>query len=502
MSYIYEKQTWENGDVITAEKLNHMEDGIKGVSVAVNDASGASFYGAKWNKTTHKLTRTGLAAAIPTDTTNFKHSGSVNENYANPFDGIFPWSDCRLCNIDLDAYLALTENDNIKDCVVAWEGDADFSYQHENGVWKYRPEFYGRSFEDNKDVHYQISAVPVEGWVHYPEVIVGRKRGSAVTRTIDGAEKTILLPVLGMPVKRVAMSTEHTYAKNGGMTLDSIHSIDGSALMFIIEYADINSDAIGLGVTSLYRENEDHFAAAATDSDVVKVVKADASANCIAGAIFDIGTAKGGVQVGSYYIVSVADDATDSTLLDVTLNEAVTVTTEHFWSIHGLINVADEAIGSKSGYIGTNGKCDCYYRGEVLWGNMFNYVLGAYHEKTTNHVWVAPDEESADARNAIDKAVDIDTGVVLSAENGYIGALGFAPAALGLAATGFCTAVGGSSTNPVGDYHYVAVGSDTVLIVGGHAYSGTYGGLFSWYWNSSASSASWYISARPRLKNP
>lgn len=26
----YEKQTWANGDVITAEKLNHMEDGIDG----------------------------------------------------------------------------------------------------------------------------------------------------------------------------------------------------------------------------------------------------------------------------------------------------------------------------------------------------------------------------------------------------------------------------------------------------------------------------------------
>ena len=24
----YEKQTWQNGDIITAEKLNHMEDGI------------------------------------------------------------------------------------------------------------------------------------------------------------------------------------------------------------------------------------------------------------------------------------------------------------------------------------------------------------------------------------------------------------------------------------------------------------------------------------------
>lgn len=28
----YEKQTWECGDTITAEKLNHMEDGIEGAS--------------------------------------------------------------------------------------------------------------------------------------------------------------------------------------------------------------------------------------------------------------------------------------------------------------------------------------------------------------------------------------------------------------------------------------------------------------------------------------
>ena len=27
----YEKQTWVNGDIITAEKLNHMEDGISGL---------------------------------------------------------------------------------------------------------------------------------------------------------------------------------------------------------------------------------------------------------------------------------------------------------------------------------------------------------------------------------------------------------------------------------------------------------------------------------------
>ena len=35
----YEKQTWANGDVITAEKLNHMEDGIAGAGGLVVRAS-------------------------------------------------------------------------------------------------------------------------------------------------------------------------------------------------------------------------------------------------------------------------------------------------------------------------------------------------------------------------------------------------------------------------------------------------------------------------------
>lgn len=47
----YEKQTWVNGDVITAEKLNHMEDGIASggsggvlvVSTVYDDDSGKTY---------------------------------------------------------------------------------------------------------------------------------------------------------------------------------------------------------------------------------------------------------------------------------------------------------------------------------------------------------------------------------------------------------------------------------------------------------------------------
>jgi len=459
-------------------------------------------YGARWNKTTHQMERTGDAAGITTTLTNFAHRGSVNANYSNPFDDIYPWSGCKLCNIDLDAYLALGDGDDILDCVIAWEGDPDFSYTHENGVWKYRPEFWGTSYDGGDGYRYfDITDKAVGGYVHYKPLIRGRWRGVSETRTIDGTEKTILLPKPGMPCKRTAISNIHTYAKNAGMTLDSIFTLDGSILMAIIEAADFNvQSAWGDGVSSLYQESSDLIQAAATGSTVVKVLKANAG-HCIPNAIFDIGTANGGVQVASRYIVSVADDADDSTLVDVTLDAAVTVTTANYWSIHGRINVADEAIGSASGYIGTNGKADCYYRGEVFWGNLWLYVLGAYHQATTNHVWLAKDAKDADGYDAISTANHTDTGIALADAGGWIKTLGFLSRSGVLSAPIFCTEVGGNSTNPEGDYFWVNTTANTILLFGGDASSGAAGGLYA-FWGASAGNSNWDCGGCPTLKTP
>ena len=456
-------------------------------------------YGARWNKTTHAMERTGSAAQITTTLTNFAHRGSINANYNNPFDNIYPWSGCKLCNIDLEAYRALASGQSVRDCIIAWEGDPDFSYTHENGVWKYRPEFYGTSYDGGDGYRYfDITDKPLAGYVHYPEDVVGRWRGIQETRQIDGADKIILLPKPGMPCKRVAMSTIHTYAKNWGATLDNIFCLDGSILMFIIEYADFNcQSALGDGVSAMYRESSDHFTADATDSNQVRIANSVAGA-VIVGSIIDIGTSNGGVQVGSYYVTAFEVDGTDKVL---TLNEAVTVTTANFWSLHGRINIADEDIGSMSGYIGTNGRADCYYRGEVFWGNIWNYVLGAYHQANTNHVWLAKNADEADNYDAINTANHIDTGVALSASGGYIKELGFLSYSGVLSVPIFCTVVGGSSTDPVGDYYYVAVGSNTVLLFGGYAFNGTSDGFYA-SWSYSAGASYWPFGGRPHLKSP
>ena len=474
------------------------------VEKQVQESRNIAHYGARWNKTQAQMTRLYDAASFPTDTKNFGHFGSVNANYSNPFDSIYPWSGIRLCNIDLNLYANLAAGDSITKCVKAWEGDVDFSYEDENGVWRYRPEFYGKSWEDETYRYFDVSEMAIGSYVHYPEAIVGRWHGRAVTLTVGEAEKACLVPSVGMPAKRIAMSTLHTYAKNYGATLDSIFSIDADVLLCIVEFATMNTQkAIGNGVMSMYRQSSDLIAEDATNSNVVKVLASAASAFCIPGAIFDIGTSDGGVQVGSYHVVSVQENIGDAQYLDVTLNEAVTVTAANYWSVHGIINVADEEIGSKSGYIGTNGKCNSYYRGLVLFGNMWLYTLGAYENCKDQHIWIANSDEEADNYDALNTSVHYDTGLVLPGSGGYTKKLGMLSRSGLLSIPVFCTEIGGDSNNPAGDYLYNGVYTfNTVLLRGGPANGGSSDGAFCGYWYAAASNLGWNYAARPRLKNP
>ena len=463
-------------------------------------------YTARWDKVNAAMVRLNDAASFSTDVTNFAYRGSVNANYSNPFDNIYPWSGIKLCNISIDLYRNLVAGDSITKCVTAWEGDANFSYNDANGVWRYRPEFWGKSWEDDTYRYFDVTDQNVHGsnYVHYPEAIVGRWHGRNETLTIGGAEKTCLVPSVGMPAKRIAMSTLHTYAKNYGATIDSIYSIDADTLLCIVEFATMNTqNAIGEGVSDLYRQSSDLIQEDVTNSTTVKVLAEAGSTCCIPGAIFDIGTSNGGNQVGSFTVVSATPNVVDAQYLDVTLDRAVTATTTNYWSVHGLVNVADEAIGSKSGYIGENGKSIAYYRGEELFGNMFFYILGAYRQTGTQHVFIAHDDNEADAADALNASLHIDTGIALSTTEGYVKKLGILSRSGLLCCPPFCTEKGGNPANPVGDYYYSnASAGNTVLICGGLASDGVGDGAFYGLWGEAASSSNWNYAARPRLKNP
>lgn len=461
-------------------------------------------YGARWNKTQAQMTRLYDAASFPTDITNFAHRGSVNANYSNPFDNIYPWAGIKLCNISIDLYRNLAAGDSITKCVTAWEGDVDFSYNDANGVWRYRPEFWGKSWEDDTYRYFDVSEKAIGSYVHYPEAIVGRWHGRNENRTIGGEEKDCLIPSVGMPAKSISMRGLHTRANNFGATLDSIYSVDADTLLCIVEFATMNTqNAIGNGVSNLCRHSSDLIQEDATNSTTVKVLAAAGSTYCIPGAIFDIGTSNGGAQVGSFVVVSATPNVGDAQYLDVTLDQAVTVTGANHWTVHGLVNVADEAIGSKSGYIGTNGKCNAYYRGIVMFGNMWLYILGAYENKDDHHIWIANSDAEADNYDALDTTVHYDTGLVLPTVKGYTKKLGLLSRSGLLSIPAFYVETGGDSSNPVGDFSSNGVyTNNTVLLRGGYAGIDSKAGAFYGFWRYAASLGDWSFSARPRLKNP
>lgn len=459
-------------------------------------------YGVRWNKTVAQMTRMYDAADITTDTSNFGHFGATNPNYNNPFDSIYPWSEIQLCNIDINAYLELQAGDSVKNCVVAWEGEPNFSYFHPNGVWRYRPSFYGKSWEDGAYRYFDIADTYVYGYNFYQESIIGRWHGVSVNKNINGTSKKCLIPTPGIPLVYTPGKTIHSYAKNYGATLDSIYSIDPEILLFIVEYATINSQsAIGLGCTKVYRQANDHFLQNSTGN--VVQISTDASTYCINGAKFDIGTWNGGDTLGSYIIISSEIDPSDPSITLLTLNESVSVTTSNFWSVHGISNNADSQIGSMSGYLGISSQANTYYRGTVLFGNMHFYVLGAYFETSTNHIWIANSDEESDQYDGLDTSVHYDTGISVPESNGYIQSIASPINNLNFSVLPICQQIGGNNNNPVGDYFITGSASiNTVLYYGGYGDGSYYNGIMAETWAIDENNSQWRYAGRPRLKNP
>ena len=467
-------------------------------------STGGKHYTLQWDKVNAKGVRLNDAASITDNTANFGHFGSVNPNYDNPFDSIYPWSGRKLCNIDIPTYRALTPADDITDCVVAWEGDVNFDYGHEYGVWVYTPSFFGRTYELGNYRYFDVTDEFTQNNIEYPAMITGRWLGADVQLTIDGVSKHCTLPTVGMPMANVTLANMHAYAKNFGGSLVDIYNIDASALLFAVEYGTLNSQtALGSGCSGLYKQSM-HPDSAVSGGNVINVTATGLSAALLTkGAIVDIGTSDGGYNVARTSIVSATLNGNTAT---ITLADNVTAATTDFVSLHGIINNADEDIGSMSGYIGANGYVNAYYRGECLYGNKYYYVLGAYRQTGTGHIWIC-DKGTTDDYDALNTSVHKDTGLVLpqaaggDATSGYIKTLGMAD---GLAIPPFCTEIGGTSASPVGDYVYIPALStaNTVLLLGGHASYGTTDGLFYGSWNTPASNSSWSIGARSRLVNP
>ena len=459
-------------------------------------------YGARWNRETNQLTRLYQAAEITTDTRNFGHFGSINPSYDNPFDRIYPWSKMAVCNVDLAKYRSGSYS--LTECITARYGEPGFTYagSSTNFVGRYRPEFWYKAEEDSSgNVDYLISQVAREGFSHAEEAIDGISFGID-----DGAGG--LTCGSGIPLTNISVANIHGRARASGFTIQDIRSLDEQIMLYLVEYANMNSQAaLGDGCSSCYRENDaDVISDVTTAGGRTSFQVADSALSSViyVGAQLDIGATKGAVTHRGL----VAEFTAANGVYSITLDRELPVTDGMIMSVHGFsaceFDLLGRSIGSASGYLGANTKGNSYYRGCVMFGNRYQYILGIYRQQNTSHLWLCPEDADPDDYDALNTSVHQDTGVALPALEaaGWQVVGGNAQRLPGLAAFLATGTSSGSSASPVGDQQYLPLPTtgNTILLSGCGANHGWYCGLFGGSWNYGSGYSHWSFAARPILK--
>ena len=436
-------------------------------------------YGVHWDKTSSRMTRLFDSASITTDTTNFVYFGSVNENYNNPFDELYPWSECKQCNVDLSLYRNQVTGDDIRDAVVAWYGDPDFATDGSNGfVGRYTPEFWHYGYEDSTGKFVLVSDKEIPGFIHHKASI--RSHGFAVDDGNGGVTSND-----GQPLVNVTVSSIHTKAKAGGMTLEDIYELDANVALYMVEFADTDAQGkLGNGCSDCYIQPDFTISNPYDDVDEL-LLSASMLPYAIPGALLDFGTSIGG---NTERRTVVSSEAYNSTYCKVKFTPSISQSANMYASIHGKNNA--DSIGNKSGFVGVNGKNNAWYRGEILYANRWRYILGAYRQTGTNHLWLC-DPETCDNYDALNTSVHIDAGIIqftpASASWQQVADYGVPEGKL--SSIGVITGTG----SIVGDQQYCPIPAleNTVALAGGDTSGGYTCGVLCAYWGISSGYSRW-----------
>lgn len=464
----------------------------------ISNNTSLGLYGAKWDRTSNLMTRVAQAQGITTTTTNFCHKGTLNENYDNPFDSIYPWSEMKVVNVDLTAYRSGTA---LSDCIVAVYGDADFTYFGSNDLFvgRYVPEHWTKVVEDaDGAVTYYVSQIARDGFKHVKEYVGGN------LATADGCTGNYITSGAGNPLANVAVSTIHSRAKTSGFTLYDFDHLCDEIILYLVEYANMNAQsAIGDGCSSCYRQNaNDVISNVSVGSNTTTfTVTGSALASFIyKGAQLSFGASSGATT----YKGIVSDFSVSGSTYTITLDRALALTNGMYMSVHGFATCEfpylGQSLGNASGYLGTNSKANVYYRGRMMYANRYQYTLGVYRQANTNHIWLCPDGVDADNYDALNASVHSDTGIALPDITAAWVTIGANASQVdGFLITGTTS---GSSSSPVGDQQYVPAitTGNTILLFGGSANPGWNCGAFCGYWDYAAGGSCWYGSASPLLK--
>lgn len=322
-------------------------------------------------------------------------------------------------------------------------------------------------------------------------VLVGKYKGSVSSDGLRLESKPDVFPAYNKTIVafRDLAQANNEDGRKGYQQMD-IHVIDLLQTLFVIHTATLDSQSKCAGFT-----NGSYSAAHATvvgETSVNRIIIANAFANTYeVGQTIGIGTSLGGNQILTDRLITsieVYDASNKSIYFD---GAAANIAVGNIVYNTGYKNGFSSGIASKFGSKGSNssGKHPFVWQGiESLYGDIWQFVDGVNINE--NQAWVC-DNAANYASNVFANPYK-QLSYVNVATNNYVKIFGYDPScpyAL------FPIEVSNNTSSPYKDYFYRADGQ-RIARFGGHWYSGSPAGLFSWNLYTASSYASLVVGAR------
>lgn len=422
------------------------------------------------------------------------NAGVDSQVVVNNFDSIYPFNKIRSCNISIVGG---------KIQVNAYKGDPTFKTDGTNGqvavevpIFYQAPQLPGDGYE-----YWGVSELPLGGWRVNPDFIGSNGQllqkiyyGKYNAGLINVAGTDKLFSYAGLPPEVYRSRTSFrtvARATDSLCCLIGLQFHDVLSTLFTVEFATLNSQSIMQGVTSLPYDGT-HLSILA-ETAVNRVVLTNAQAGqYVVGQTIDIGTSLGGRQVAKnrkITSITVYDINNKSIAFDgVAVN---TLTTHIVYSV-AWFNGATDSVVATSGSIVSNssGKHPCKYREiENPWGNVWQWLDGVNIINLQSWVCNNPALYADDIFTEPYKVLNY----INCNTEGWSKTTGlderYPHARLP-------TITGGGSTTYYSDYYYKSDVGNRALLLGGNWAYGSYAGLWFFFANSTALSASVNLGAR------
>jgi hypothetical protein len=285
------------------------------------------------------------------------------------------------------------------------------------------------------------------------------------------------------------------YAKVNGVHYHQhdVHTQDILQTLFIIEFANLNSQSIMQGWSAGRYVATD--LAMLTETSVSKIALPNATAALYAvGQPIGIGSTQGGNQVcygRNITSIGVNDDAGTGNRYVTFDGDPVNIATGNYFYNVGWKSGFSSGILAKSGSIGSNstGKFPCMYRGiENPWGNVWQFVDGI--NINNNQAWITKYQEDY-ASNLFASPYE-QLSYISGSADGYISQMGHDS---NLQFLDLPIVASDANLKYYSDYYYQATGQ-RIAPVGGLWADGARAGLFCWSLGAASSSAGVSIGGR------